>query len=126
MKTINIPTHSDSRRQLIEVLGQYQINEPVKHLYFSIINPNNSVANHYHKKKKEWICILQGKARITVDKESEIITEPKLIEIPPNTWHLIENIDNHNPVYLLGIGNQPYNPNEPDIFVKGEIKSESN
>lgn len=119
MNITSIPTHNDSRRQLVEVLGRIQINEPIKHLYFSVINPGQWVANHYHKKKKEWLCILRGKVEITVGEEVEIITEPKLIEIPLNTWHLLRTFD--EPVLLLGIGNQPYNPNESDDFGRREI-----
>ena len=116
MKIIGVPTHEDHRRLLIEVFGRFQIKMPVKHLYFSIINPGEWVANHYHKKKKEWICILRGKAEVTVGSELIVITEPTLVEIPPNAWHLIKNIDSQNTLYLLGIGNQPYNPNKSDDF----------
>ena len=72
------------------------------HSYLVCINPQRTRAEHYHKKKGEWLGITSGKIMLfledTQSKEKDnIILDMdakgyKLIYIPPLTAHLMENI----------------------------------
>jgi oxalate decarboxylase/phosphoglucose isomerase-like protein (cupin superfamily) len=67
------------------------------------ITPGNIRANHYHKKKEEWIAITAGKIDLHLkdvhsgEEDSVILgantEESEIIYIPPFIVHALENID---------------------------------
>ncbi|MCM1987220.1 WxcM-like domain-containing protein [Methanococcoides seepicolus] len=74
------------------------------HTYLVSVNPGKVRANHYHKKKEEWIAITAGKIalllkdmrsgevdKIIMDTNSE---KQEIIYIPPFVAHAVQNISN--------------------------------
>jgi dTDP-4-dehydrorhamnose 3,5-epimerase-like enzyme len=74
------------------------------HTYLVSISPNMTRANHYHKKKEEWIAPTAGIIEIsTVDtrtnKKEKIVLdtnteEYSIVHIPPYIAHSLKNIGN--------------------------------
>jgi dTDP-4-dehydrorhamnose 3,5-epimerase-like enzyme len=72
------------------------------HSYVVSIEPKRTRANHYHKKKEEWMALTAGKIKlslkdivsgkieeITMDSESDIY---EVIYIPPFVAHAVTNV----------------------------------
>jgi len=72
------------------------------HSYLVLINPGETRAEHYHKKKEEWLAITSGKIMVLLEdihsnKREKIILDInskdyKLIYLPPLVAHAIKNI----------------------------------
>lgn len=90
---------------LSELISMNYKDEPFNciHTYIVSIQPGRTRANHYHKKKEEWIAITAGKIilhlkdmqfgeedKVILDANSE---ESEIIYIPPFVTHALENID---------------------------------
>jgi dTDP-4-dehydrorhamnose 3,5-epimerase-like enzyme len=90
---------------LSELISMNYKDEPFNciHTYIVSIQPGRTRANHYHKKKEEWIAITAGKIslhlkdmlygeedKVILDANSE---ESEIIYIPPFVAHALENID---------------------------------
>ncbi|MEM3061630.1 MAG: hypothetical protein QW265_04395, partial [Candidatus Bathyarchaeia archaeon] len=79
---------------------------------------------HYHKRKTERICILQGNGKIvyedfeTKEKGELIIEEGKfnLVKIPPRTAHAIVN-SGKLPMMALVYLDEPYDEDNPDEYI---------
>lgn len=92
---------------------------------YSTTKPKVVRGNHYHLRKKEVFCVIEGKAKIRQrDRETNKIEEkivsgatPELVEIKVNWVHNIENIGNSE-MKLLIWTNEVYNPNDPDTFAE--------
>jgi dTDP-4-dehydrorhamnose 3,5-epimerase-like enzyme len=90
---------------LSELISMNYKDEPFDcvHTYIVSIQPGRIRANHYHKKKEEWIAITAGKIilylehmhsgdeeKIILDANSE---ESEIIYIPPFVAHALQNVD---------------------------------
>lgn len=74
------------------------------HTYLVSIIPNMTRANHYHKKKEEWIALAAGIIELTTvdirtrNKERTILDtknkEYSIVHIPPYIAHSLKNIGN--------------------------------
>ena len=73
------------------------------HTYIVSIQPGRTRANHYHKKKEEWIAITAGKINLHLkdvhsDEEVKVILDAssekiEIILVPPFIAHALENVD---------------------------------
>ncbi|MDD4127482.1 MAG: WxcM-like domain-containing protein [Methanomicrobium sp.] len=76
------------------------------HTYAVSVAPDCFRANHYHRKKEEWIAETSGKILLSLkwideDKKTEIIMdsespECRLIHIKPGVAHKLQNISDRN------------------------------
>lgn len=122
-KVKELEIHSDKRGWLVEMLKQNEIKEEIKQVYVATIKPGCVRGNHYHKKRKEWSLILNGKVRVFLEniskrkKTSFIISSksPKLLTIFPNVAHAIKNVGKEI-VFLVSAQSDIYNPKKPDVF----------
>lgn len=79
--------------------------------------------NHYHTRKKEIFCVIEGKAKIRqrnrkTNEIEEIIVSgksPELVEMKINWTHNIQNIGDKEMKLLIWI-NEVFDPNNPDTF----------
>lgn len=90
---------------LSELVSMNYKDEPFDcvHTYIVSIQPGRTRANHYHRKKEEWIAITAGKITLHLKdvhsgEEDEVILdanseESEIIHIPPFIAHALENID---------------------------------
>ena len=91
---------------LSELVSMNYEDEPFNciHTYLVSVNPGKVRANHYHKKKEEWIAITAGKIALflkdmTSGEIDKIIMDTKsekheIIYIPPFVAHAVQNISN--------------------------------
>ena len=104
-------THTLSRTKnirddgwLCELVSMNYQDEPFSgiHTYLVSITPNMTRANHYHKKKDEWIALTAGiielatmdvrtnnKERVVLDSKTK---EYSIVHIPPYIAHSLKNI----------------------------------
>ena len=79
--------------------------------------------NHYHTRKREIFCVIEGEAKIrqrnreTNEIEEKIVSGafPELVEMKLNWTHNIQNIGDQEVKLLIWIS-EVYNPNNPDTF----------
>lgn len=111
----------DDRGKLIEIFKIPRVGQ----IFYSTTKPRIVRGNHYHTRKTEKFCVIEGKAKIklrnreTGEVEEYIISgdNPEIVEIKPNWTHNIENIGN-NEMKLLAWSNEVFNPDDPDTFVE--------
>jgi len=111
--------HSDDRGSLVEVLKQ----EGCGQVFYSTTKPGITRGNHYHTRKLEKFCVVQGDAiirlrRIGTDKVIEYkVSGNKLasIEIPIFHTHNITNIGQTDLLTLFWT-NELFDPKDPDTF----------
>ncbi|PIZ73262.1 hypothetical protein COY06_05665 [Candidatus Peregrinibacteria bacterium CG_4_10_14_0_2_um_filter_41_8] len=81
--------------------------------------------NHYHTRKKEIFCVIEGEAKIrqrnikTNEIEEVVVSgdAPELVEMKLNWTHNIQNIGDTEMKLLIWIS-EVYNPNDPDTFME--------
>lgn len=90
---------------------------------YSTTKPGIIRGNHYHMRKKEIFCVIEGEAKIrqrnreTNEIEEKIVSGAslELVEMKLNWTHNIQNIGNMEMKFLIWI-NEIFNPNNPDTF----------
>lgn len=89
----------------------------------STAKPGQAKGGHYHKRKKEWFCVIKGKGLLSVsnpttgeEKKVEMGEENMvLVEIPIGCLHTIENAGEED-MYLLAYTNEAFDPSDPDVY----------
>lgn len=112
---------SDDRGSLIEVFKLPDVGQ----VFFSTSKPGVIRGNHYHTRKREWFCVIEGEAIIRMKNiETEEIkeysvfgTNPELVEMPVNWTHNIENTGS-GIMKLIAWVNEIFDPNDPDTYSK--------
>jgi len=128
MKGVDVKTleiKEDERGWLAEIIRKETLvrNQEFGQFMVTTAYPGRVKGNHYHTRKLEWYCVLKGEARLAlVDKQSEereelMLSEDqlKLVRIPPQVSHAIENTGTEM-MYLLIYIDEPYNDKDPDTF----------
>ncbi|RJQ38243.1 hypothetical protein C4559_02095 [Candidatus Microgenomates bacterium] len=100
-----------------------EISKKIKHFLISYSKKDVVRGNHYHKRKREWFSILQGKTKLflhdlkTGKKSSYIISskKPELVEMEPFVAHTIKNIGSEELIFFEII-DEEFNPEDPDTY----------
>ena len=120
----NLQVHSDERGWLAEILRKEHLEDKnFGQIYITTAQPGAIKANHYHKRKTEWFCVIKGKAKLVLrdineGKKHEIIMGEDnmiVVKIPPKVIHAVKNIG-EDVMYLVCCVDEPYNSNDPDTF----------
>ncbi len=119
MENKKLEIKSDERGNFIEVFKIPDFGQ----VSYSTTKPDVIRGNHYHIRKKEIFCVIEGEAKIrqrnrkTNEIEEKIVSgaSPELIEMKLNWTHNIQNIGNDEAKLLIWIS-EIYNPNDPDTF----------
>lgn len=114
-----IEIKSDERGNFIEVFKAPGFGQ----VSYSTTKPGIIRGNHYHTRKKEIFCVIEGEAKIrqrnreTNEIEEKIVSgnAPELVEMKLNWTHNIQNIGK-NEMKLLIWTNEVFDPNNPDTF----------
>lgn len=116
LKILKVKKNGDPRGWLAEVFRSDKIGS-FKQVYFCTIAPGEIRANHYHKKKSEWICALKGKAEIKLNNKIVKVSGEnlRLIKIDPFIFHTITNTGKEN-LYLAVASTKLYNKKNPDTY----------
>lgn len=116
-----LKTQEDERGKLIEVLkipGAGQVN-------YITSKPGVVRGNHYHKRKMENFCVIEGEAKISLrNRESNEIKEhylsgkkPEIVEVIANWTHNIQNINENELKFLVWV-DEIFNPDDPDTYAE--------
>ena len=97
-RLFNVDSHNDDRGRLSELV----ISKTQGQIFFSTTKPGIIRGNHFHTRRIERFCVLEGEASVKVRKigTDEIIeykikgTDNKVIDMPVYYTHNLENIGN--------------------------------
>jgi len=111
--------HSDSRGMLFEIIKQEQGGQ----IFYSTTKPGIVRGNHYHTRKIEKFCVVQGEAiirlrRIGTDRIIEYRVSgqnPGIVDMPIFYTHNIENVGEGD-LHTLFWTNELYDPDDSDTF----------
>lgn len=113
----------DERGKLVEI---FKFPKPVTgQIFFSTSMPGVIRGNHYHKRKIEYFCVIEGIARIKLrNRDTNEVKEcivsgeaPEIVEMTINWTHNIQNIS-EGEMKLLVWANEVFNINDPDTFAE--------
>ena len=110
---------NDERGNFIEVFKIPEFGQ----VSYSTTKPGVIRGNHYHTRKKEIFCVIEGEAKIrqrnreTNEIEEKIVfgNAPELVEMKLNWTHNIQNIGDKEMRLLIWIS-EIYNLNDSDTF----------
>ncbi len=111
----------DERGNFIEVFKLPECGQ----VSYSTTKPGIIRGNHYHTRKKEFFCVVEGTAKIkqrnikTDEMEEKIVSgnEPELVEMKINWTHNIQNVGDSEMKLLIWIS-EIYNPDDADTFIE--------
>lgn len=122
VEVIELTKRHDHRGWLAEVLrlegapggGRGQI-------YLTAAVPGATKGKHYHTRKTEWFCVVQGHGRLVLEdvqggfrQDVEMSQERMVtVKIPPGVAHMITNTG-AEPMLLLVYIDEVYNPQDAD------------
>ncbi len=114
--------HTDDRGYLAEVLKERSGGQ----VFFSVTKPGITRGNHYHMRKIERFCVIQGEALILLRRigTDQIIeyhmhgSKPSFVDIPICYTHNITNVGSTD-VMMLFWTNELFDPANPDTFYEG-------
>ena len=97
-RLFNVDSHNDDRGRLSELV----ISKTQGQVFFSTTKPGIVRGNHFHTRRIERFCVLEGEALVKIRKigTDEVIeykikgTDNKVIDMPVYYTHNLENIDN--------------------------------
>lgn len=121
MENKELEIKSDDRGNLIEVFKFPKVGQ----VFYSTSKPGVIRGNHYHTRKIEQFCVVEGTAKIRLrNRETNEIKEyvvsgdvPKIVEMTLNWTHNIQNIGGGE-MKLLVWSNEVFNPDDPDTFAE--------
>lgn len=121
MENKELEIKSDDRGNLIEVFKFPEVGQ----VFYSTSKPGVIRGNHYHTRKIEQFCVVEGTAKIRLrNRETNETKEyvvsgdaPKIVEMTVNWTHNIQNIGDGE-MKLLVWSNEVFNPDDPDTFAE--------
>lgn len=111
----------DERGSLIEVFKVPGVGQ----IFYSTTNPGFVRGNHYHMRKIEKFCVVEGKGLIRLrNRETNEIKEcrvsgdkPEVVEMLIGWTHNIKNIGSGEMKLMVWV-NEVFDPNDPDTFAE--------
>ncbi|MEM4267918.1 MAG: WxcM-like domain-containing protein [Candidatus Woesearchaeota archaeon] len=130
-----IEKNIDNRGWLAEILKAKDLKKKkFGQIFITVAKPGITKGGHYHKRKREFFCVIKGSAILTLQKitpSEEIITTEKIemgedklmvVEIEPYNLHYILN-NGKEDMYLLVYTDEEFNPKDTDTYMlKNEKK----
>lgn len=109
----------DERGKLFEIFKVPDFGQ----VFYATSVPGVVRGNHYHTRKREVFCVIEGKGKISMrdresgEKKEYIVSgkEPEIVEMPLNWVHKIENIGDGE-MKLIVWTNEIFDLNDPDTF----------
>jgi UDP-2-acetamido-2,6-beta-L-arabino-hexul-4-ose reductase len=110
-----------------DVVGKF------KQIYAFTIKPGETRGKHYHKKKREWFCVLEGEAEVnTIDvrystsiaRKQYVLNDLwlKVLEVEPYIHHTIKNNTFHD-IMVISASSELYDQNDTDTFTLEDNKN---
>lgn len=122
LKRYPVKKLTDKRGWLIQC-DYPKIGLNMKHFLISFSRPGAIRGNHYHKRKREWFSILQGRIKLyledvrTKEKKTYIVSAKKLefVEMEPFIAHTVENVGKEEMIFFELI-DEPFNIDSQDTY----------
>lgn len=119
MENKKLEIKSDERGNFVEVFKAPGFGQ----VSYSTTKSGVVRGNHYHTRKKEIFCVIEGEGKIrqrnreTNEIEEKIVSgsAPESVEMKLNWTHNIQNIGNSEMKLLIWIS-EVFNQNDPDTF----------
>ena len=116
------PLIKDERGSFQELLHVHEIE--FGQLSLLTVNPKYARGGHYHKRKTEWFCCINGRCKfevLNIKKKTQkiVILESegnKTIIVRPYEAHTVINLEENRICELLVVANEVYNPQDSDTF----------
>ncbi|MBW2972232.1 WxcM-like domain-containing protein [Candidatus Woesearchaeota archaeon] len=123
IKLTRLDKKVDERGFVVEVLRSEMVKAPFGQIFLSTVKPGKVKGNHYHKRKREWYCVVRGNVAVsfvdvaTGEKKKVLLDEktPQLLEINPGISHAITN-EGEEEAMILAYISESFNPDDPDTF----------
>jgi UDP-2-acetamido-2,6-beta-L-arabino-hexul-4-ose reductase len=114
-----LETKKDQRGNLTEIFKVPGFGQ----VHYVTAKPGATRGGHYHTRKQEKFCLIEGQAKITMknretsEKKEITVSQDKLevIDIPINWSHIIKNIGDKD-FKLLAWTNEVFDPQDPDTY----------
>ena len=126
----NLVVHKDNRGWLAEIFRPEYTDKKINgQVMMTTAYPGIIKANHYHKRKHEWYCVIQGTMILALKdmktgKKEEITLsdkELKIVKISPNVAHGFKNTGD-GMLFVLMYIDEPFDANDPDTFLEAVIE----
>ena len=111
--------HADARGELFEII---KLRKSAGQVFFSTTRPGIVRGNHYHTRKMERFCVMQGSAALRLRRvgttdavELTLDKAPVFVEIPIFHTHHIENTGDGD-LHVLFWSNEIYDPEDADTY----------
>ncbi|MFH0956329.1 MAG: cupin domain-containing protein [Candidatus Aenigmatarchaeota archaeon] len=114
---MKLKVNEDERGWLAEVFRDEFAKGQV---YAFTIKPGKIRGRHYHKKKMEWFCVLQGSCTVEIDGRKHKMNAFDKVYIQPNSYHEIKNTGKEL-LLVVTYSSEKYNPDCPDTY--GPVRS---
>ena len=109
----------DERGVLVELFKIPSVGQ----VFYSTSKPGITRGNHYHLRKMERFCVIEGSAKIRLrNRETGEIKEylvsgdtPEIIEMPVNWTHNIKNVGDEE-MKLIVWADEVFNSDDPDTY----------
>ena len=118
-----LTVHKDDRGWLAEIFRPEDVGKTFGQVLVTTAKPGQTKGNHYHKRKREWYCVVKGRGfLIVVDRKTGKKTELEMgdnnmvaVEIPKGSLHAINNIG-RSEMILIAYTNESFDPADPDTY----------
>ncbi len=112
---------TDQRGNLVEVFKVPGTGQ----MFYSTSKPGVVRGNHYHTRKIERFCVIEGQGKIRLrNRETGDVREylvsgaaPEVIDMPINWTHNVQNVGEGEMTLLVWV-NEVFDPNDPDTFAE--------
>ena len=121
---VGITKRHDARGWLAEILRAGQdIPAQAGQLYVTAARPGITKGHHYHTRKTEWFCVVQGEGRLELEematghRQAIEMSQARMVRvtIPPGVGHAITNTGT-GLLLLLVYVNEVFDPQDPDTL----------
>lgn len=112
---------SDDRGYHAEVFKASEAGFQCKYIHLVTLKPNAIRGNHYHKKRREVLFMLNGRAEIKLKdmttglSTKEIMSPLAYVVIEPLTLHTVINVGRED-ITLFEICDKEFDKNKPDTY----------
>ncbi|MEK7569275.1 MAG: cupin domain-containing protein [Patescibacteria group bacterium] len=113
--------HEDSRGKLVEIFKVPDVGQ----VFYATSTPGAIRGNHYHTRKKEYFCVIEGRGKIRMrdrhsgEKKEYLVSgdAPEVAEMPLNWTHHVENVGEKEMKLIVWV-DEVYNPEDPDTYAE--------
>ena len=120
IKVLRHPFHKSATGGFIELARESEA--VFKQVSLCMIQPGNDRGGHYHTRKEDWFCVVEGEMILKFEDgkgfEKEMLLsaeDPCMVHIPTGLKHSVINKTEKVCKFII-LANEEFDPNDPDTF----------